>query len=133
MPAKINSYSLHFCECKHESQTETLLENCLCAGRRQILSFLSSASHQQACDGLPAKKRQQTHVPAHSPRVRHHIKRTLRMHRFVEGQPPSLHEHKTKRWHAHFLWHAAFLSHYAAETGLGAAWFRAEVKSTAHS
>lgn len=36
-----------------------LLENCLCSGRRQtlfFLFFLSSASHQQASDGLPAKK-----------------------------------------------------------------------------
>lgn len=51
-----------------------LLENCLCSGRRQtlfFLSFLSSASHQQASDGLPAKKRrQQARARAHPPRVR---------------------------------------------------------------
>lgn len=111
-----------------------LLENCLCPGRRQTLFFvffLSSASHQQASDGLPAKEAStntRTHLVCGID-----IKRTPRMHRFVEGQPPPLHEHKTKRWHARFLWHAAFVSHYAAQTRLGTAWFRAEVKSTAHS
>lgn len=126
--------SAFFPDCKHDSQTEAAVRKLLTCWQKAdsfILLSLYSALHWQASDGPPTKKslpklkrRQQTSARAHPPRVWNQHQGNAAAASVSQGDSK-----KTAR----SLPLARSVSHYAAETGLGSAWFPAEVKSTARS